>query len=107
VISTVRDNQKKSLAFKDNAPEAVSEYGQEVLDAVRAAVRAGLTEFTTPTIADDDRRINWKVRKFIHLRGDKPVCHLVAQNAENEHFEVLCHEVDLKLPEAKPEPAKS
>lgn len=107
MISTTRDKDKKQLLFADDARQlggggvqvgGVTIAGAEIegiLPAVQSAMRLGLTEFTTPTTEDNDHQLNWKVRRFVHMRGDKLVCNLVAQIVEHEHFQVIGAEVDL------------
>ena len=93
MIGTKKD--KDALKFFDNSEDLVKEDSQELLDAVQAAMRAGFTEFTTPTTSDDQSRIDWKVRRWLTIRGGKPVCLLVAQKVLNEHFEIVGPEVPL------------
>lgn len=70
--------------------------GPETLAMVKAAMRAGLTDFVTPTLDDDDKRISWKVRPFLTVRGGKPACFLVAYQEMNAHFEILGPQVPLE-----------
>ncbi len=77
------------LAFRDESEALKRENGAETLALVQAAMRAGLMEFTTPTIDDDEKRIDWKVRKWVTLRSGKLVCFLVAYKEFNAHFEIL------------------
>ena len=69
-----------------------------VLVAVKAALQAGLTEFTVPTPEPDDRRIDWTVRQWVlpSLTGGRPRSFLVAFQDLNAHFEVLGPEVPLE-----------
>jgi hypothetical protein len=90
--------EKDALKFFDNSEDLVHENGQELLDAVQAAMRAGFTEFTTPTTSDDQQRIDWKVRRWMTIRGGRPACFLVAQKVLNEHFEIVGPEVVLPEP---------
>jgi hypothetical protein len=70
--------------------------GEEILKMVQAALRGGLTDFTTPTTSDGQGRIDWKVRQWMTIRGGKPACFLVAYQVLNAHFEVLGPEVELQ-----------
>lgn len=81
--------------MSDQAEALKAEAGVEVLDLVKFAMASGLTEFTTPTTADGEGRIDWKVKRFFTTRKGKPVCHLVACKVLFEHFEVVGPEVDL------------
>lgn len=94
-----RNENYVGLKFSDNSEDLVKEDSQDLLDAVQAAMRAGFTEFTTPTTSDDQARIDWKVRRWMTIRGGKPVCLLVAQKVLNEHFEIVGPEVPLNLSE--------
>lgn len=83
---------EKAWQFNDNSKDLDA----DMLAAVQAAMKAGLTEFTTPTPADDEGRIDWKVRKWVFMRAGKPCCILVAQKVFFEHFEVAGPEIDLE-----------
>lgn len=92
MIGTVR-SENKDLKFRDNAEELKKDIGPEMIESVKAAMKAGLTEFTIPTVDDDEGRMNWKVRKWFTKRGEKFVCFLVAYREENAHLEIIGPEV--------------
>ena len=64
------------------------------LAVLQAAMSAGFTEFTTPTPANDEGRIDWAVRKWVTTRDGKPVAFLVAYQQANAHFEVMGPEIN-------------
>jgi hypothetical protein len=88
MIATTK-TEKGEIKFRDESEDLKKECGEETLQLVQAAMRAGLMEFTTPTPEDGEGRIDWKVRRFVTLKGDKPACYLVAQKVLFEHFEIL------------------
>jgi hypothetical protein len=98
MIGTKQNEKAKpgaDLELIDNSSDLEKE-SPGTLELVRAAMAAGLTEFTTPTPQDGQGRIDWKVRKWFVNRGGEPHCVLVAQMVMNEHFEVVGPDVDLK-----------
>jgi hypothetical protein len=95
MIETKR-TEKKDWKFEDNSDQLTP----ELLQAVQAAMKAGLMEFTTPTPEDNEERIDWKVRKWVFMRAGKPCCALVAQKVAFEHFEVAGPEIELALAKA-------
>lgn len=66
---------------------------------LQAAMSAGFTEFTTPTAASDEGRIDWAVRKWVTMRDGKPVAFLVAWQQANAHFEVMGPELNISTGE--------
>ena len=101
MISTTKTED--GFTMRDQSAELATEAGEEVVKIVKAAMAAGLTEFTTPTTANGEGRIDWKVKKFFTMQKGKPVCHLVACKAGFEHFEVLGPEASFgDKPQAAP-----
>ena len=74
---------------KDKLHDETADTDPVTLELVQAAMAAGLTEFTTPTPEDDDKRIDWVVRKWAIMRNNKPVILLVARQFLNPHYEVV------------------
>ena len=99
MIGTTR-NENKDLKFRDNAEDLKKDIGPEMIETVKAAMKVGLTEFTVPTVDDNEARMNWKVRKWFTKRGDTFVCFLVAYQEENAHLEIIGHELALGGPVA-------
>ena len=65
------------------------------LALVRAAMESGLTTFTVPTLGDDHRRTDWKVKTWLVMRDGQPTAFLVAYQVLYPDFEVLGPEVAL------------
>lgn len=69
-----------------------------MLAAVHAAMSAGLTEFTTPTPEDDQKRIDWRVRNWVTNSGGKLAAFRVAYKESFAQFEVIGPEINLAVP---------
>ncbi len=93
MISTKRSDDV--TLFEGENEALVKEHGEETLQLVLAAMDAGLWEFTTPTPADDEGRIDWKVKRWMTMKDGKPACFLVAYKELNAHFEVVGPEIQL------------
>ncbi len=70
------------------------------LSLVKAALAAGLSEFTVPTPEDDQKRIDYSTRTWLTMRDGKPAAFMVAYRTANAHFEILGPEI--ALPAATP-----
>jgi hypothetical protein len=68
------------------------------LSLVKAALAAGLTEFTVPTPEDDEKRVDYATRTWIAMRDGKPAAFTVAYRVGNAHFEILGPEIALPGP---------
>lgn len=88
-----------AVTVQDNTKELIEECGPEMVSLVKAAMVAGLTEFTTPTPKPDEVRIDWEVRQWVSLREGKLQCFLVARRVKNAHFEILGPEIVLPQPQ--------
>jgi len=78
--------------FVDNAEDLP----QSLMPALQAAMKAGITEFTTPTPEENDQRIDWRVRKWVAVQNGEPVAFLVAYKELAPHFEIIGPAIDLK-----------
>lgn len=94
MISTTQ-TENEELSFADQSEDLKRENGQDTFDLVQMAMRAGLTEFTTPTPENGQGRVNWKVCRWFAKKDGKLTCFLVACKELNEHFEVIGPELDL------------
>jgi hypothetical protein len=89
-------SQKNATVFADQTGELKEMAGEGVYRLVQSAMASGLTEFTTPTSADDEKRIDWKVRRWVVLsKSGEPTSFLVAYMELNAHFEILGPEIPL------------
>ena len=84
-------NAAKGGVYKDNS----GDLPKTICDLVKAAMDAGLTDFTTPTDDDNQERIEWCVRTWLCVRNKKPAALLVAYKLDMAHFEVLGPEIQL------------
>jgi hypothetical protein len=84
MIKTVTDEKGVTTFVDDSAS-----LPQPMLDAVQAAMAAGLLEFTTPTPEDDQKRVDWHVRNWVTSRNGKPAAFLVAYKDSFAQFEVI------------------
>ena len=84
-------NEKGITTFIDDSENLST----PMLRAVHAAMRAGLTEFTTPTPEDDQKRIDWRVRNWVTNSGGKLAAFRVAYKESFAQFEVIGPEIDL------------
>lgn len=84
-------NAQGAVAFVDDSENLP----RSMLEAVQAAMGAGLLEFTTPTPEDDQKRIDWHVRNWVTSRDGKPAAFLVAYKDSFAQFEVIGPEINL------------
>jgi hypothetical protein len=96
-------NRKSKLSadFHASNPKVVddgesNEISKDEIVAVRAALAAGLTEFSVPTDSDDWQREAYVVTNMVTVdpKGN-PHCYLVAQRKNNMRCEILGPEVPL------------
>jgi hypothetical protein len=73
------------------------------LSLVKAALAAGLTDFTIPTVEDDEKRIDYSTRTWITMRDEKPAAFVVAFRTANAHFEILGPEIQLSQQSSPPQ----
>jgi len=92
----ISTNQKGKAVFTDDQNEP--SLSDSELAMVKAALSAGLTAFTIPTPADDQKRVDWGTYTLVVNRDGKPAAFTVAYQLLNAHFEILGPELPLGTP---------